>query len=350
MPKERTSHAFDGVHQLYAPRSANGYESIVSRDGGKFSKAATFLPSIIKERLKTRSSKRPASSQPKELLALGFSLGTERDIVRLTGLVRILKPDVSVVAVGAGSSTLVYEPIRPPRSSPAPSPVAASKAQSGKGSLTGSSSAAAVVITPPKAVGASSSNSNSSSSSTKSASINDSDSNGSQPKLLSDYPFAYKEHNFKTWRGLQPCVTPHTCGILLDYYWLQCAYYRQQYGIDWLSTKAPAAFHRCPRLRFMILPYDKDSTDLITQVMEGGAAALKAAGLEMANMSDKDAKSLHPLVLATAQVAKKSKEQRDEARTQEARYWRSPEPFLVIYRAGSDWRADLAKLFVKAPA
>ena len=87
------------------------------------------------------------------------------------------------------------------------------------------------------------------------------------PPLLS-LSLSLAAHNFKTVRGFEPCLSPSTVGIVLDYYWLQSSYYNTAYGTDWLSEKVPLAFEACPRLRFFVLPFDKDSDDLITMVSE----------------------------------------------------------------------------------
>lgn len=339
-----------------------------------------------------------------ELLALGFSPGTARDVLRLDTLAGRVARGVRVVAVGvAGDAASVC---RPPAPAPQPSPSASS---SSAAAATAAAAAAALeAVTPPKvrrapdvdappaspaspassvggfaAVAAATAEespaspaspaspepealeeleasevpeASSSSSSSSAAAV---PSPQPQPRRGRGRPrgtknattsatttartgvWTYAAHNFKTWRGLKPVVGPSTVGIMLDYFWLQSQYYAHTYGTDWLTSKAPQAFAAAPRLAFILLPYDRDSSDLAAMLADGGSAALRAAGLAHADVSDDEARELHPLVLATAATARGRPAFRAEAAGQVARYWRTGAPFLVIYRRGADWRAAL---------
>lgn len=208
------------------------------------------------------------STRRQELIALAFTPGSDRDVIRLDSLASVVRRGVTITAVGEAASNSV-EP-------------------------------------------------------------------GSRK-------WSYKAHNFRQLRGFESILTASTVGILLDYYWVQTAYYRNAYGTNWLESKAPAAFHACPALRFVVLPYDAGSTD-VADMVASGAANLQAYGLAVTDMTDEEAKELHPLVVATEAAAKANKSLREADTVQRQRYWRSPAPFVVIHRSGDDWRQAMSSL------
>lgn len=226
-------------------------------------------------------------SAPQTLLALGFTPGSVRDVIRLDALARSLRAGVRAVAVGQSTAAVTRH--------------------------------AGPATTPDKGAGAP-------------------DQGGA---AAGSRAWAYRDRNFATLRGFVGALDSRTVGIVLDWYWLQSNYYKAAYGTTWLGDKARAAFAGVPELAFMVLPYDRDS-QLMARMVEQDGPALAAHGLAVSDVSAATADALHPLVVSTARAAATDEVLRETDAVQRERYWRGDTPFCVVHRAGADWRAALA--------
>lgn len=131
-----------------------------------------------------------------------------------------------------------------------------------------------------------------------------------------------REHNFSTWRGFRQCLLEKTVGGILDYFWLQGNYYKDRYGMNWL-TMIPRAMRELPNLEWFILPVDA-SGNLHQMFQEKEEKDFK-----FEKMTRALAERIHPLVLATADTQKKF---RDVDFSVHWRYLDAKFPFLLIQR------------------
>lgn len=147
--------------------------------------------------------------------------------------------------------------------------------------------------------------------------------------------------------------------VMLDYFWLQPGYYEERYGMNWLTSKIRELFvsHAC---NVMLLPVDSRGA---VKRMYDGSFADRPNNVRVEYVSEADGLKHHPLVRATRYIDADLRKLGDRVTHAKGRWHdmqklrlNQPEPFLVVYRAGLDWKkylddhCDLPPLAVSLPA
>lgn len=147
-------------------------------------------------------------------------------------------------------------------------------------------------------------------------------------------------------RGRNPKI------LMLDYFWLQPGYYEQRYGMNFLQSSVDSNVgskirelfisHQC---QVMLLPCD--SRGSVTEMYEASFDD-RPDCVCIEFVSEVDALKHHPLVRATRHIddelrALADRVQHSKGRWHEMQMLRlaNPQPFLVAYRRGLDWRRYL---------
>ena len=164
-----------------------------------------------------------------------------------------------------------------------------------------------------------------------------------KPGEMSDESaITFREHNFQTLRGFMASLTPTTAFVCLDWFWLQQGYY-ERYGLDWVSTKIPAAFEAIPRLVAIILPLESWAAsggglyDMLHA--RGGRRALDAAGITTRALSWEQAEVEHPMVAATLASQRRGDISESDV-VAERRHVDASTPFVVFCRDKTDCSAS----------
>jgi hypothetical protein len=133
--------------------------------------------------------------------------------------------------------------------------------------------------------------------------------------------------------------------LLLDYFFLAVGYYLRRYLRNWLSSKAVEAFQGVDGVggcvKVMILPCDTYDAGGMRHMMDN---AKLPDGVCLDKCSMKDALLFHPLVCATVSCHDDLVKCKDPSRIHEfqTKKWLDPVcPFIVLYKAGLDWRSWL---------
>lgn len=144
--------------------------------------------------------------------------------------------------------------------------------------------------------------------------------------------------------------------VMMDYFWLQPGYYEERYGMNFLDSKVRELFvsHDC---KVMLLPVDSRGA---VRAMYDGSFADRPTGdysVKIDFVSESDGLRHHPLVRATRHIdaelrdlAKRVKHSKGRWHEMQMLRLAYPDPFLVVYRAGLDWRRYLDSLCVLGPA
>ena len=141
--------------------------------------------------------------------------------------------------------------------------------------------------------------------------------------------------------------------LMLDYFWLQPGYYEERYGMNWLQSKIRELFvsYRC---EVLLLPVDSRGA---VRRMHDASFDDRPAGIEIEFVSEADGLKHHPLVRATRHIdadlrALSGRVTHAKGRWHDMQKLRlaTPEPFVVAYRSGVDWRAYLDGLCALPPA
>ena len=147
-------------------------------------------------------------------------------------------------------------------------------------------------------------------------------------------------------RGRNPKV------LMLDYFWLQPGYYEERYGMNFLSSKVDSDVgskirelfisHQC---QVMLLPCDSRGA---VREMYKNSFDDRPDCVCIDFVDERDGLKHHPLVRATRHIDSELKDlakrvQHSKGRWHDMQMLRlqNPEPFLVAYRKGLDWRAYL---------
>jgi hypothetical protein len=147
-------------------------------------------------------------------------------------------------------------------------------------------------------------------------------------------------------RGRNPKI------LMLDYFWLQPGYYEERYGMNFLSSKVDSDVgskirelfisHQC---QVMLLPCDSRGA---VREMYKHSFDDRPDCVCIDFVDERDGLKHHPLVRATRHIDSDLKElakrvQHSKGRWHDMQMLRlqNPEPFLVAYRKGLDWRAYL---------
>jgi hypothetical protein len=134
---------------------------------------------------------------------------------------------------------------------------------------------------------------------------------------------------------------------MLDYFWLQPGYYEERYGMNWLTSKIRELFvsHAC---NVMLLPVDSRGA---VKRMYDGSFADRPNNVRVEYVSEADGLKHHPLVRATRYIDADLRKLGDRVTHAKGRWHdmqklrlNQAEPFLVVYRAGLDWKKYLDDL------
>jgi len=167
------------------------------------------------------------------------------------------------------------------------------------------------------------------------------------------YPVLYGhvEADFGTLNGLLVALDGASGCVVLDYFWLPRVYYEARgvgcngYGNLWISELVPAAFARYGpgkgNLKTIVLPVDK--TGRMRQMLHDHGDGLLEHGLSFELVPWRDARALHPLVVATDSL-----EEEIDFGSNTSHWVDAEAPFVVLFPRGSDWRAHLRGM--KRPA
>jgi hypothetical protein len=160
------------------------------------------------------------------------------------------------------------------------------------------------------------------------------------------YPVLYGhvEADFGTLNGLLVALDGASSCVVLDYFWLPRVYYEARgvgcngYGNLWISELVPAAFARYGpgkgNLTTIVLPVDK--TGRMGQMLHNHGDRLLEHGLSFELVPWRDARSLHPLVVATDSL-----EEEIDFGSNTSHWVDAETPFVALFPRGSDWRAHL---------
>lgn len=157
-----------------------------------------------------------------------------------------------------------------------------------------------------------------------------------------DKRVVYREHSFQTLRGFLDSLSKSTTFICLDWFWLQQGYYAR-YGLDWVTSKIPAAFEKCPRLVSVVLPLESWSAcgGGLREMLNApdGIRALARSGLTAVHLSWEEATVAHPMVRATTAAAAARGRGggclTDRDVQAERRHVDATHPFVAFVRAGT---------------
>jgi len=132
--------------------------------------------------------------------------------------------------------------------------------------------------------------------------------------------------------------------VMLDYFWLQPGYYEERYGMNWLTSKIRELFvsHAC---NVMLLPVDSRGA---VKRMYDGSFSDRPNNVCVEYVSEADVLKYHPLVRATRHIDTDLRKLSNRVNHAKGRWHdmqklrlNQLEPFLVVYRAGLDWKKYL---------